>query len=41
MPVENRNSYVAGDIRVECEGFVMTLNPLELKRNSADHDDLY
>lgn len=37
-PVENRNSYVAGNIRVEPEGFVMSLNPLELKRQGADHD---
>ena len=37
-PVENRNSYVAGHIRVESDGFVMSLNPLELKRNGADHD---
>jgi len=37
-PVENRNSYVAGNIRVEDSNFVMSLNPLELKRNGADHD---
>jgi len=38
MPVENRNSYVAGNVRVERDGFAMSLNPLELKRNGADHD---
>jgi DNA-directed RNA polymerase beta' subunit len=37
-PVENRNSYVAVDVRVEPSGFVMSLNPLELKRQGADHD---
>jgi len=36
--VENRNSYVAGHIRVEPSGFVMKLNPIELKRQGADHD---
>ena len=35
MPVENRNSYVAGNVRVERDGFAMSLNPLELKRNGA------
>jgi len=25
-------------VRVEPEGFVMSLNPLELQRNGADHD---
>jgi hypothetical protein len=38
MPVENRNSYVAGSVRVEPTGFVMSMNPLELARNGADHD---
>jgi len=38
MPVENRNSYVAGNVRVERDGFAMSLNPLELKRNGADYD---
>lgn len=39
-PVENRNSYVAGNIKVneELDQFTMGLNPLELKRNGADHD---
>jgi len=37
-PVENRDSYVAGSVRVESNGFVMSLNPLELQRNGADHD---
>lgn len=37
-PVENRDSYVAASIRVESEGFSMSLNPAEVKRNGADHD---
>lgn len=37
-PVENRNSYVAADIRVEENGFAMSMNPAELARNGADHD---
>jgi DNA-directed RNA polymerase beta' subunit len=37
-PVENRNSYVAVDVRIEASGFVMSLNPIELDRQGADHD---
>lgn len=39
-PVENRNSYVAASVRVNSEQnqFTLGINPLELKRNGADHD---
>lgn len=40
-PCENRNSYVAENVRVEDSGFAMSLNPAELKRNGADHDEVY
>ena len=39
-PVENRNSYVAVDVRVEPSGFVMSINPIELDRFGADHDKI-
>jgi len=37
-PTENRNSYVSASIRVEASGFTMSLNPIGLARNGADHD---
>jgi len=34
-PVENRNSYIAANVRVGDNGFSMGVNPAELKRNGA------
>ena len=37
-PVENRDSYIAAKIRVDYDGYVMKVNPLDLPRTGADHD---
>lgn len=37
-PVENRDSWLAANIRVKREGITMSLNPLDLERTGADHD---
>lgn len=37
-PVENRDSYLCSTIRVDDEGYVMKLNPVETARNGADFD---
>ncbi len=37
-PVENRDSIVSAYIRVDKEGHIMRINPLECKRNGADFD---
>ncbi len=37
-PVENRDSWLAANIRVEPEGLSLKLNPLDLPRTGGDHD---
>ena len=37
-PVENRDSWLCANIRVDSEGFVLKLNPIEYPRNNADND---
>ena len=37
-PVENRDSWIAANVRVNRSGMCMALNPLDLPRTGADHD---
>lgn len=37
-PVENRDSWIAANVRVNRSGMGMALNPLDLPRTGADHD---
>ncbi len=37
-PVENRESWIASNIRVDEEGYSVYLNPMDLPRLGADHD---
>ncbi|HQF37196.1 MAG TPA: hypothetical protein PLL26_06200 [Candidatus Dojkabacteria bacterium] len=37
-PVENRDSWLAANVRVDRSGMSMALNPLDLPRTGADHD---
>lgn len=37
-PVENKDSWLAADVRVDREGMTMKLNPLDLPRTGGDHD---
>jgi DNA-directed RNA polymerase beta' subunit len=37
-PVENRDSWIAGSVRVTRTGMSMALNPLDLPRTGADFD---
>ena len=38
MPVENKDSWLAGDVRVDKDGMSMKINPLDLPRIGGDHD---
>ena len=37
-PVENRDSWVSAYIRIESEGYVLKINPVDCGRNGADFD---
>jgi len=37
-PVENRDSWLAANVRVNRDGMSMSLNPLDLNRTGGDHD---
>lgn len=37
-PVENRDSWIAGNVKVDPKGFVMKISPLDCVRNGADFD---
>lgn len=37
-PVENRDSWLAADIKIKKEGMTLSLNPFDLDRTGGDHD---
>ena len=37
-PVENRDSYLSANLRVDKDGYALALNPLDLPRTGGDHD---